>query len=105
MAKSLSKLAISEYMRISWLTVGRCVSRAREYLEPNPSSRLNDLKRIGIDETSYSKGHKYITTVINHDTNTVVWVGKNHGTSVLEGFFKSLSEQLNIPQFKRHGVR
>ena len=93
MAKSLSKSAISEYMRISWLTVGRCVSRAREYLEPNPSSRLNDLKRIGIDETSYSKGHKYITTVINHDTNTVVWVGKNHGKSVLEGFFKSLSEQ------------
>lgn len=93
MSKSLSKSAISEYMRISWLTVGRCVSRVREYLEPNPLSRLNGLKRIGIDETSYNKGHKYITTVINHDTNTVVWVGKNHGKTVLEGFFKSLSEK------------
>ena len=93
MAKTLSKSAISEYMRISWATVGRCVSRARESLEPNPLSRLNDLKRIGIDETSYSKGHRYITTVINHDTNTVVWVGQNHGKSVLEGFFNSLSKQ------------
>lgn len=93
MAKSLSKSAISEYMRISWLTVGRCISRARNYLEPNPLIRLQDLKRIGIDETSYSKGHRYITTVINHDTNTIVWVGQNHGKSVLEGFFNSLSKE------------
>lgn len=93
MAKTLSKSAISEYMRISWATVGRCISRAKEYLEPNPLNRLNNLRRIGIDETSYSKGHRYITTVINHDTNTVVWVGQNHGKSVLETFFKSLSEE------------
>lgn len=72
MAKFLNKSAVSSYMRISWETVGRCVSRAREYLEPDTSSRLDGLKRIGIDETSYSKGHRYITTVVNHDTNTVV---------------------------------
>ena len=59
MSKSLSKSAISEYMRISWLTVGRCISRAREYLEPNPSSRLNGLKRIGINETSYSNKYDF----------------------------------------------
>lgn len=93
MAKTLSKSAISEYMRISWSTVGRCISRARDYLEPNPLSRLDGLERIGIDETSYSKGHKYITTVINHDTNTVVWVGQNHGKTVLETFFNSLSKK------------
>ena len=92
MAKSLSKSAVSRYMRISWQTVGRCISRTRGYLEPHPESRLDGLKRIGIDETSYSKGHRYITTVVDHDTNTVVWVAQNHGKTVLESFFKSLNK-------------
>lgn len=89
MAKALCKSAVSQYMRISWATVGRCITRTRNYLEPDISNRLNGLKRIGIDETSYSKGHKYITTVVNHDTNTVVWVAPNHGKSVLDGFLNS----------------
>ena len=92
MARSLNKSAVSTYMRISWETVGRCVSRAREYLEPCTLSRLDGLVRIGIDETSYSKGHKYITTVVNHDTNTVVWVAEGHGKSVLEAFFRQLTQ-------------
>lgn len=93
LAKTLNKSAVAEYMRISWATVGRCISRAFDALEPNHYSRLENLERIGIDETSYSKGHRYITTVINHDTNTVVWVGKGHGKTVLEGFFKLLSKE------------
>ena len=48
---------------------------------------------IGIDETSYRKGHKYITVVVNHDTNTVVWVADGHGKSVLEQFYKSLTDE------------
>ena len=61
-------------------------------LEPEKSSRLANLKRIGIDETSYSKGHKYITAVVGHDTNTVVWISDKHGKAVLESFFKQLTE-------------
>lgn len=95
LSRTLNKSAISAYMRISWATVGRCITRTLDYLEPDKSSRLKNLKRIGIDETSYSKGHKYITTVVDHDTNTVVWVSEKHGKSVLETFFKSLTaEQL-----------
>jgi transposase len=93
MAKALNKSAVSEYLRISWETVGRCISRARNYLEPDGKSRLQNLKRIGIDETSYSKGRRYITTVVDHDTNTVVWVAKNHGEAVLSSFFEELTEE------------
>lgn len=93
LARSLNKLAVSEFMRISWATVGRCISRTREYLEPDVSGRLNHLKRIGIDETSYSKGHKYITTVVNHDTKSVVWVCKGHGYEVLKTFFETLTQE------------
>lgn len=93
MARTLSKSAVAEYMRISWGTVGRCISRTREFLEPQTDARLNGLVRIGIDETSYSKGRRYITTVVNHDTNSVVWVHANHGKKVIDEFFSSLSEE------------
>ena len=93
LAEYLSKNAISEYMRIDWETVGHCVSRAINEIEPDRSRRLNGLVRIGIDETSYRKGHKYITVVLNHDTNTVVWAAPGHGKAVLDRFFRGLTEE------------
>ena len=83
-------------MRVDWETVGRCVNRALHDLEPERSRRLDGLVNIGIDETSYKKGHKYITVIFNHDTNTVVWASEDHGKSVLEKFYKQLTpEQLS----------
>ena len=41
-----------------WETVGRCVNRALHDLEPERSRRLDGLVNIGIDETSYKKGHR-----------------------------------------------
>jgi len=35
--------------------------------------RFENLMNIWIDETSYRKGANYITTVVNNDTNTVIW--------------------------------
>jgi transposase len=55
--------------------------------------RFNGLKHIGIDETSYKKGHKYITVIVDHDTNSVIWVHERHGKEVLRGFFEQLSEE------------
>ena len=80
-------------MRIDWETVGRCVHRTLNDIEPNRERRLDGLVRIGIDETSYKKGHKYITVIVNHDTNTVVWASQGHGKSVLEVFYRQLSEE------------
>ena len=93
LACSISKSAVCEYMRIDWKTVGRCISRALKDIEPDLRSRLDGLVNIGIDETSYRKGYKYITVVVNHDTNTVVWAHEGHGKSVLEKFYNSLSEE------------
>jgi transposase len=83
-------------MRIDWETVGRCVHRTLNDIEPERSRRLNNLVNIGIDETSYKKGHKYITVIVNHDTNTVVWAAQGHGKGVLTQFYKQLTpEQLS----------
>ena len=74
----------------------RIICRALHDLEPEHSRRLDSLVNIGIDETSYKKGHKYITVIVNHDTNTVVWASEDHGKSVLEKFYKQLTpEQLS----------
>lgn len=66
---------------IAWGALGNCISRSLHDLEPEREKRLDGLVNIGIDETSYRKGHKYITVVVNHNTNTVVWVGNGHGKS------------------------
>ena len=92
-AVHLNKSAAAQYMRIDWETVGRCASRALHEIEPDHSCRLNGLVRIGIDETSYKKGHKYITVVLNHDTNTVVWAAPGYGKAVLDRFFQQLTEE------------
>lgn len=93
LAVYLPRSAVAEYMRIDWATVGRCVSRTLNEIEPERSRRLNGLVRIGIDETSYRKGHKYITVIVNHDTNTVVWAAQGHGKSVLQKFYRQLTKE------------
>jgi len=92
-ASYLPRSTASYFMRVDWETVGRCVNRALHDLEPERTGRLNGLVNIGIDETSYKKGHKYITVIVNHDTNTVVWASEGHGKSVLEKFYKQLTEE------------
>jgi len=96
LARYLPQSVVSEFMRVDWKTVGRCVDRAFHEIEPRISRRLDGLVNIGIDETSYKKGHKYITVVVNHDTNTVVWASPGHGKAVLEKFYRLLTpEQLS----------
>ena len=47
---------------------------------------------IGIDETSYKKGHAYLTTVVNQKTCEVIWACDRHGKEVLSAFFEQLSD-------------
>ena len=79
MALHLPKTAIQTYMRIDWDTVGRCIDRAKDELDSDDSRRLQNLVNIGIDETSYRKGYKYITVVVNHDTGELVWCTEGYG--------------------------
>ena len=53
LAVYLPRSTVSEYMRIDWETVGRCVHRTLNEIEPERSRRLDHLVNIGIDETSY----------------------------------------------------
>ena len=86
-----SRTVVSEFMRVDWHTVGRTCKRVYDDLEVAADSRFDGLVNIGIDETSYKKGHKYMTVVLNHDTNAVVWCGAGYGKEVLSRFFERLT--------------
>lgn len=94
LAKYQARSTVQTLMRIDWKTVGRCTERAMSFLDPDADTRrLSGLVRIGVDETSYRKGHKYMTVVVNHDTGEVVWVHDGHGLKVFEKFFDTLTPQ------------
>ena len=51
----LSKSEVSQIAMIDWHTVGSILSRVRHIVEPNLNKRLNTLRYIAMDETSYKK--------------------------------------------------
>jgi len=84
---------VSEYFRIDWHTVGSIARRVQKSLEDEQPSRFDNLEAIGIDETSYKKGHKYMTVIVDHKTGHLIWARKGHGKEVLTEFFKELTEE------------
>jgi transposase len=88
-----NRSVVSECCRIDWHTVGYIIARVEADLRAKRASRFDNLVNIGIDETSYRKGHKYLTVVVNHDSGEVIWVHKKHGKEVLTKFFKTLTEE------------
>jgi len=87
-----SKTAVVELMRVSWRTVGaiaeRVVTDARATRDP-----FDGLCRIGIDEISYRRGHKYLMVVVDHDTGRLVWAKAGHDRATLQEFFDLLGPQ------------
>ena len=59
----------------------RCITATRD------GHKIRGLKRIGIDEISYAKGHKYATLVYDLDRSCVVWVGPGKGREAIDMFF------------------
>ncbi|HEX9410545.1 MAG TPA: ISL3 family transposase, partial [Actinomycetota bacterium] len=83
------KTAVSELMRIAWRTVGSIIARVvadgRAARDP-----FEGLRRIGIDEISYKKGHRYLMVVVDHDTGRLVWAAPGRDKKTLRSFFDLL---------------
>ena len=92
LATQCSKSAVTELMRIAWRTVGAIITRVWADVE-KLHDRFADLRRIGIDEISYKRGHRYLTVVVDHDTGRLVWAAPGRDKATLEGFFDALGEE------------
>ena len=62
----------------------RCITATRD------GHKVRGLKRIGIDEISYAKGHKYATLVYDLDRSCIVWVGPGKGRATIDVFFNEV---------------
>ena len=92
LAQIADRTAVSKLMGISWSTVGNIVERVvEEQLDPG---RLDGLKRIGVDEFGYLKRQRYITVVVDHDRQRVVWAGEGRGADTLNTFFDELGQRV-----------
>jgi transposase len=98
---------VAEFMRIAWNTVGPIVRRVHDDIRRAGGSLFDGLVRLGIDETSYKKGHKYMTVVVNHDTGKLIWAAKGHGKAVLDQFFGLLTpgQRAGIEHVTADGAR
>lgn len=91
LATRMDKTSITKLCRVSWRTVGRACERVVESeLDPN---RLDGLFRIGVDEISWRKHHRYLTLVVAHDRGVVVWGAKGKDSATLDQFFEQLGPQ------------
>jgi len=91
MAQQMSKTAITKLMRIGWGTVGRMVERVvADHLD---ETRLQGLVLIGVDEVSWRRRHRYLTSVVDHVSGGVVWLAEGRSAQTLQGFFEELGEE------------
>lgn len=88
-----SKTATAKLMRIDWASVGGICKRVYDGPDAEAGDRFGGLLRIGVDETSYKKGRKYMTVVLDHDANRVIWCAKGHEKAVLKPFLEQLGEE------------
>jgi len=91
LATRMDKSAVARLCRVSWRTVGRACERVvATELDPD---RLDGLFRIGVDEISWRKHHKYLTLVVDHDRGKVIWGAKGKEAKTLDAFFDELGPQ------------
>lgn len=92
LATQSSKSTVTELMRIAWRTVGSIITRVWADVEAS-HDRFAGLRRIGIDEISYKKGHKYLMVVVDHDARRLVWAAPGRTSATVGQFFDLLGPE------------
>ena len=83
---------LAALLRITWRSVAAVITRVVA-ARAAQSDRLTGLRRIGVDEISYRKGHRYLLCVVDHDTGRLVWADKGRDSATLRRFFDALGEE------------
>ena len=104
LAQHTDRTTITTLMRTSWETVTAIVGRVvAEHID---ARRLENIYRIGVDEVSWRKGHRYLTVVADHDRDGAARSGpaRARTTKCWNGSTTN-SVPPAAPSFKRGGVR
>lgn len=80
---------VAELLRTTWRAVSGIIGRVVAE-RAGAVDRLARLRRIGIDEIAYRKGHRYLVVVVDHDSGRIVWSGEGRKRETVEKFFAML---------------
>ena len=92
LAVNCSQTAVAALMRIAWRSVGGICARVAAEAQAQ-RDLLAGLRRIGVDEISHRKGHRYLTVVVDHDTGRLVWAAPGQDRKTMERFLDELGEE------------
>lgn len=92
MTTRTDRTSVSGLMRIAWATVGRIVVRVADEARSR-RDMLAGLRRIGIDEVSFRKGHRYLTIVVDHDSGRLLWAREGRNDDTVRAFFDELGPE------------
>ena len=88
LAQQMAFAPIARLLRIGWHTIGPIVERVvADHLNEH---RLSRLVAIGVDEISYRRHHRYLTTVADHHSGAIVWCAPGRNSATLQAFFDEL---------------
>jgi transposase len=89
LAQHTDKTTVTKLLRVSWEAVAKIVIDV--VADQLDGARLDGLVRIGVDEVSWRKGHRYLTVVADHDRDgAVVWAAEGKNAKTLEAFYDEL---------------
>jgi transposase len=88
LAQRCDQSTVAKTMRMSWSTVGDVVQRV--VARVRTEDLLDNLTLIGIDELSYRRHHEYVTVVVDHVRQRVVWAAPGKNAATLDAFFDAL---------------
>jgi transposase len=55
--------------------------------------RFDNLRAIGVDEFGFAAHHRYLTLVIDHDRQRVIWAAEGKSSETLAAFFDELGPE------------
>ncbi len=89
--KEASIQAVSRQLSLSWNAIDGIMRRA---VKRGLARRKIEMpKRIGVDETSFRKGHDYVTVVSDQDESKVLYVADERKTASLESYYETLTDE------------
>ena len=91
LTKHLSWREAAHHFDLNWKSVAAIVGRAVAY--GLARRRRKPLHRIGVDEVSRRKGHRYLTVVYDLERSTLLWVGEDRTEQTLRKFFSQLGRR------------
>jgi transposase len=91
LAQQMAFAPITRLLRVGWHTVGPIVQRV--VADQLDDRRLEGLVLIGVDEISYRRHHRYLTSVADHQTGAIVWCSPGRNSATLQAFFDELGDR------------